>query len=61
MATLILENGTRRTVEPADRSRGFTLAECYALLDCTMIEMVRTQRGPRRSPHELPSDRPLRA
>lgn len=38
MATLLKVDGTKIEVFPANKKKGFTLEECYKLLNCTCIE-----------------------
>ena len=45
MAELIAADGSRRDVAPADRVRGFTLEELYALLNCQTVEAIALAEG----------------
>lgn len=45
MATVILTDSSRVVVSPADPENGFTLAELYALIGCTTIEVVNLADG----------------
>jgi hypothetical protein len=45
MGMLIHEDGSERTVTPANKRAGFTLAELYAALRCRVIEVVWLQDG----------------
>lgn len=42
MATLIDTNGKKTKVYPADKEKGFTLEEVYALIGCKMVEVACT-------------------
>jgi hypothetical protein len=45
MGILIREDGSERTVTPANKRAGFTLAELYAALQCRVIEVVWLRDG----------------
>lgn len=45
MATLIKVDGTKKTVAPRDKNRGFTLDEIYELLECSVIEHIAVSNG----------------
>lgn len=40
MATLIKVDGTKTEVFPKNKRKGFTLAEVYSLMSCSMVELV---------------------
>ena len=40
MAKFIHANGNEATIHPADKKRGFSLREMYALLDCSMVQAI---------------------
>lgn len=37
-ALLLKADGTQQVIMPADPKKGFTLQECYKLMNCTIIE-----------------------
>lgn len=45
MATLIKTDGTKKTVFPKNKRRGFTLQEVYDLLNIDMVQVVPVNNG----------------
>lgn len=45
MATLIKITGTKTTVFPKNKRKGFTLEEVYELLECELVQQVSVNNG----------------
>lgn len=41
MATLFYQDGTHKRVFPNEKEKGFTLEECYKLIGCRVVELLR--------------------